>query len=124
MELFSLHDFQYIRSSDDYVYTPMDERKTVRVGKRGTLVIPADLRRAYGLTEDSLVIVEPGEEGLRLRPAVAMPIEQYTPERKAEFLLSNAVDEEDYRQARETVEEELGLEPDKVLHKRPDAAPN
>lgn len=43
--------------------------------------------------------------------------EVYTPERKAEFLLSNAVDVADYQAVRET-EIELGLDPDKIPHLR------
>ena len=34
------------------------EKETTRVGKRGTVVIPAGLRRKYGLSEGSLVIAE------------------------------------------------------------------
>jgi len=76
-------------------------QSTSRVGKRGTVVIPAALRRRFGIEEGSLVIAEDREEGILIRPAVAVPLESYTPERRAEFLLSNAVDEEDYaRQAR------------------------
>ena len=47
--------------------------KTIRVGKRGTLVLPAPLRRRFGLEEDALVIVELHDQGLLLRPAVAVP---------------------------------------------------
>jgi len=42
---------------------------------------------AAGLEERALVIAEEREDGILLRPAVAMPVEIYT-ERKAEFLLS------------------------------------
>jgi AbrB family looped-hinge helix DNA binding protein len=89
-----------------------------KVGKRGTVVIPAKLRRQYGLDEGSIVIVEPHADGVLLRPAVALPVETYTPERKAEFLLSNAVDANDYEQARNQVEAS-GLNPDKIPHKGP-----
>ena len=49
--------------------------KTIRVGKRGTLVLPAPLRRRFGLEEDALVIVELHDQGLLLRPAVAVPVD-------------------------------------------------
>jgi hypothetical protein len=52
-----------------------------------------------------------------IRPAVVVPIERYTPERKAEFLLSNAVDEADYRSAQRAVRK-LGLDPDSIPHVR------
>ena len=89
-----------------------------RIGKRGTLVIPARLRRIFGIQEGSEVIAEETPEGILIRPAVTVPIEVYTPERKAEFLLSNAVDAEDYARAREEVRT-LGLDPDAIPHHRP-----
>lgn len=52
------------------------------------------------------------------RPATALPVEIYTDERKAEFLLSNAVDEQDYAWAVGEVRK-LGIDPDTVPHRRP-----
>ena len=49
-----------------------------------------------------------------------MPVEEYSPERKAEFLLSNAVDELDYAWAVREVRK-LGVDPEAVLHERPRA---
>jgi len=92
--------------------------QTSKVGKRGTVVIPAQLRREYGMEEGSFVITEAHEEGVLVRPAVALPVETYTRQRKAEFLLTNAVDEQDYAWAREEVRK-LGLDPDCVPHDRP-----
>jgi AbrB family looped-hinge helix DNA binding protein len=91
---------------------------TSKVGKRGTIVVPAELRRRYGLEEGALVIAESREDGILLRPAVAVPVEIYTPERRAEFLLSNAVDADDYRAAVREVEK-LGLDPEQVPHRPP-----
>ena len=91
---------------------------TTKVGKRGTVVIPAPLRRRFGLEEGSLVLAEAREDGVLIRPAMAVPVEIYSPERKAEFLLSNAVDEEDYERAKEKVRK-LGLEPATIPHSRP-----
>ena len=45
-------------------------------------------------------------------------LERYTPERKAEFLLSNATTPADYRRARKEVRK-LGLNPDSISHRRP-----
>jgi hypothetical protein len=45
-------------------------------------------------------------------------IEKYTPERKAEFLLSNATNAADYRKARTEVQK-LGIDPDSIPHRRP-----
>lgn len=92
--------------------------ETRRIGKRGTLVIPAPLRRRFGLSEGTEVIAEATEDGILLRPAVTVPMEIYSPERKAEFLLTNAVDPEDYERAREEVRA-LGVDPDVIAHERP-----
>ena len=89
-----------------------------KVGKRGTVVLPAALRRRFHIEEGALVIAEARDEGILIRPAVALPLEVYTPERRAEFLLSNAVDEEDYRGAVKAVRE-MGLDPEAIPHHKP-----
>lgn len=66
------------------------EATAVQVGKRGT--------------------IEANEEGILIRPAMALVLESYTPQRQAEFLLSNAVEAEDYAQAVAEVWK-LGLDP-------------
>lgn len=101
------------RQSDNQALRTKSE--TSKVGKRGTIVVPARFRRKFGIEEGSLVIAEEREDGILIRPAVAYPVEIYTPERKAEFLLSNAVDEEDYQRARGDVRE-MGLDPDRIEH--------
>lgn len=92
----------------------------VRIGKRGTVVIPATLRRAYGLKEGSMLVAEPKEGGILLRPAAVLPVEVYTLERKAEFLLNNAVTPEDYAWALEEVKK-LGVDPASIPHEKPEA---
>jgi AbrB family looped-hinge helix DNA binding protein len=89
-----------------------------RMGKRGTIVVPAELRERYGLDEGALIIAEEREDGILLRPAVAVPVEVYTPERRAEFLLTNAVNDEDYREALEEVRA-MGLHADDIPHRQP-----
>jgi AbrB family looped-hinge helix DNA binding protein len=81
-------------------------------------VLPAKLRRRLGIEEGSFVVAEEREGGILIRPAVVVPVEIYTPERRAEFLLNNAVDAEDYRRARTEVKR-LGLDPDRIKHHRP-----
>ncbi len=96
----------------------MSVLESSRIGKRGTLVIPAKLRRIFGIREGSEVIVEETPEGILIRPAITVPLEIYSPERKAEFLLSNAVDDEDYQRALQEVRE-MGLDPAKIPHHSP-----
>ena len=92
-----------------------------RIGKRGTLVIPAKLRRIFGFDEGVEVIAEQTPEGVLIRPAMTVPIELYSAQRKAEFLLSNAIDEEDYQRAVDEVRR-LGLDPDQIPHHRPESS--
>jgi AbrB family looped-hinge helix DNA binding protein len=92
--------------------------QSAKVGKRGAIIVPASLRKRFGIEEGSIVIAEEKADGILIRPAMIVPVERYTPERKAEFLLSNAVDETDYRKARKEVQK-LGLDPDTISHRRP-----
>ena len=95
--------------------------ETIRVGNRGTVVLPASIRRAYGLEDGSTVLVEEREEGILIRPAVVLPVERYTPERKATFLLSGALDADDYRAAVLEVRK-MGLDPSDIPHRKPSGA--
>jgi hypothetical protein len=70
------------------------------------------------LEEGDLVVLEEGADGLRVLPAAAVPIEIYSQSRKASFLLENAIDEQDYEEARKAVLE-LGIDPDSIEHTRP-----
>ena len=93
--------------------------QTTKIGKRGTVVIPAKFRQRYGLEEDTLVNVEPKREGLLLRPVVTLPVELYTEKQRAEFILNNAVTEQDYRNARRRVWE-MGIDPASIAHEKPE----
>jgi len=92
--------------------------EATKVGKRGTVVIPAGLRRKYGLEEGSLIIAEGREEGVLLRPVMTLPLEIYTPERKAEFLLNNAITSKDYSWALRQIRK-MGINPETIRHKKP-----
>src|SRR5215510_8482652 len=100
----------------DILLSDMSEAN--RVGKRGTIVLPAKMRRRYGIEEGTMVVAEESPYGILIRPAVVVPVEIYSPERKAEFLLSNAVDAGDYRVAQTEVRR-MGLDPSKVPHRKP-----
>ena len=63
-------------------------QSTSKVGKRGTVVIPAALRRRFGIEEGPLVIAEDREEGI-----------------------------EDYARAKEEVRK-MWLDPDTIPHRR------
>lgn len=95
--------------------------ETVKLGARGTLVIPARLRKALGIDDGSLLILEQTHQGFLVRPAVAVPVEIYTPERKAEFMLNNATDAVSYAEAREMARG-WGVDPDSIDHEPPAGA--
>ena len=46
---------------------------TGHVGRRGTIVLSAATRRRYGLDDGSLFISEERDDGILIRPAVAIP---------------------------------------------------
>lgn len=91
---------------------------TVQVSARGVVVIPARIRKRLGIEEGSLLIVDAVDGVIRLRPAVAVPVERYSDVRAAEFILNNAVDGADYERARERVRQ-MGLDPDAITHEKP-----
>ncbi|MGA9068786.1 MAG: AbrB/MazE/SpoVT family DNA-binding domain-containing protein [Terracidiphilus sp.] len=92
---------------------------TVQIGKRGTIVIPAKLRKRYRLDEGGTMLMEEREDGILMRPAVttAVDVEVYTPLRLAEFFLNNAMDKDDYQEARAEVVA-MGMDPDSIEHLR------
>ena len=90
-----------------------------KIGKRGTVVIPAPLRKKYGFEEGSQLIVEALPDGVFLRPVVTLPVEIYTPERKAEFILNNTITPEEYALAVKKVRD-MGLDPETIPHKKPE----
>jgi AbrB family looped-hinge helix DNA binding protein len=92
--------------------------ETTRVGRRGSLVIPSKLRKRFGIEEGTQIVAEERDDGILLRPAAVVPIEIYTPERIAEFLLNNSIDAADYASSVAEVRK-LGLDPDKIPHVRP-----
>lgn len=87
----------------------------IRVGKRGTVVIPADLRRQYGLGEGDMLVMEECSGGLLIKPVQAYETEVYSPQRTAEFMLNNAVDAAEYDDAVAAVRA-MGIDPDSVPH--------
>lgn len=93
----------------------MRNRAAARVDDGGNLVIPDEFRERHGLDRDAEVVVESTDEGLLLRPISTLSRHTYSDERRAEFLLSNASDEEEYREAVERVRA-MGLDPEKVPH--------
>ena len=60
-------------------------KTTLTVTDRGTITLPAKLRRQLGIKADDQLIAEATPDGLLLRPAVTLPVEMYSDARIAEF---------------------------------------
>jgi AbrB family looped-hinge helix DNA binding protein len=91
--------------------------ETVSVGQGGDVPIPQSIRELTGIEAGTRVQLEVSDDVIVIRP-VREDVELYSSERKAEFLLSNAVDANDYANACEVVRK-LGLDPNQVAHHRP-----
>jgi hypothetical protein len=77
--------------------------------------------RKIGVPANAPVTLEVAGTVIMVRPPVLpeIDIEQYTPERKAELLLNNAVDDADYADVCAEVRA-MGLDPDQIPHERPE----
>jgi antitoxin component of MazEF toxin-antitoxin module len=93
---------------------------TVQSDDRGAVSIPPNMLRQIGVQPNAPVAVEVTGAVIIVRPpnVQAHSIEEYTPERKAELLLNNAVDADDYAQVVEEVRA-MGLDPETIPHERP-----
>lgn len=58
---------------------------TLTVTDRGTVTLPAKLRRELGIQGNDLLIAETTGDGVLLRPAVTLPVEIYDSQRISEF---------------------------------------
>lgn len=92
-----------------------------KVGKGGTVELPPELSRQFGIKEGSYIKAEAREDGILIRLVEMPEVEIYTPERKAEFFLNNAVDAESYAEAL-TMVRKMGLNPDEIDHLKPPEA--
>jgi AbrB family looped-hinge helix DNA binding protein len=92
----------------------------VQMGKRGTLVIPAKVRKALGLTDGSFLVLQQREGYVELHPAqldVAMSTTVDAKVEQAQQLLNAAQGLGEYLAAIEEVRR-MGLEPEDIPHDR------
>lgn len=52
--------------------------QTVKINQRGSLTLPAEVRKQYHIKGDDLLIVEPTAHGILLRPAQPIPIQFFS----------------------------------------------
>jgi bifunctional DNA-binding transcriptional regulator/antitoxin component of YhaV-PrlF toxin-antitoxin module len=57
----------------------------IQINKRGNLTLPMPLRKMLGLEKGGVVLAEPSDQGIMLKPAVSFSIEMYSDSRVAEF---------------------------------------
>ncbi len=69
---------------------------TIKMGKRGTLVLPAKLRKQFGLEDGSLLVTEAKDGVIQLRPAMVYAPEVWSPEETAYFMLINCMTQEEW----------------------------
>jgi AbrB family looped-hinge helix DNA binding protein len=86
---------------------------TIKMGKRGTIVLPAKLRKQFGLEDGSLLVTEAKDGEIRLRPAFVIEPEVWSPQRKAYLTLINAMTKEEYDEVSALLREE-GIDPTDV----------
>jgi AbrB family looped-hinge helix DNA binding protein len=95
-------------------------RDTIRVGQRGTITIPQRFRERLGLGEGTFLIADLRGDEIVLQRAQVLPAgpEVMSQERKAELLLNNAINRDEYQKLREVVRR-MGLDPDGIDHDPP-----
>jgi AbrB family looped-hinge helix DNA binding protein len=69
---------------------------TIKMGKRGTIVLPAKLRKQFGLADGSLLVTEAKDGEIRIRPAFLVEPPVWSPEETAYFILINSMTKEEW----------------------------
>jgi len=69
---------------------------TIKMGKRGTIVLPSVIRKQFGLEDGSLLITETKNGEIRLRPALLYTPEVWSKEETAYFMLINCITQEEW----------------------------
>lgn len=89
----------------------------LQMGKRGTVVIPAKMRKKLGMTDGCLLLVSEEEGAVQLRVAKVLTPDSDARLKMAQRLLSGAEDLGEYFAAIEEVRR-MGFDPDEVPHER------
>lgn len=73
----------------------MAAEEIAQLSGRGTVTLPARIRKELGLREGDVLRVRLVDGSIQLTPAAVMPIELYTEERIAEFLAAAEMTDEE-----------------------------
>ena len=91
---------------------------TIKMGKRGTIVLPAKLRKQFGLEDGSLLVTEAKDGEIRIRPAYVYEPEVWSDEERSFFILVNSMTQEEWdRNLPEVLA--LGIDPAKIKGLKP-----
>ena len=97
----------------------------VTIGDKWRVTIPKEIREQLGIKPGQRVEVTTSGYTIRIEPLdigephERAPAEVYSPERIAEFLLSNAVGADGYAEAVKEIRR-MGLDPDAIPHAKPE----
>src|ERR1700677_3744841 len=86
---------------------------TIKMGQRGTIVLPAKLRKQFGLGDGSLLVTEAKDGEIRIRPAYVYEPEVWSPEETAYFILINSLTKEEWDRNLPEVQK-LGVDPARI----------
>ncbi len=86
---------------------------TIKMGKRGTVVLPSKLRKQLGLIDGSLLTTEVKDGEIRIRPAYFYEPEAWSDQRRAFFLLYNSMTKEEWDEVLPEVLA-LGMDPSTI----------
>lgn len=78
----------------------MAPEEIAQLSGRGTVTLPARIRKELGLREGDVLRVRLVDGSIQLTPAAVMPIELYTEERVAEFLAAGEMTDEELERSR------------------------
>ncbi len=87
--------------------------ETIKMGKRGTIVLPAKLRKQFGLEDGSLLNVDVDKGRISLKPVFVYEPQVWSDEERCYFILTNASTKEEWDAYLPDVLE-LGIDPAKI----------
>ncbi len=71
--------------------------RIISINEQGSISLPQDLIKKYGLKAGGQVVIEESEAGLILRPSATFPVEIYSDERVKEFQQQNEDELKDFK---------------------------
>ena len=89
------------------------EITTIKMGRRGTLVLPAKLRKQFGLEDGSMLTVAAKDGAISIRPAYLYEPEVWSDEERCYFILINSMTQEEWDANLPEVLQ-LGIDPAKI----------